>query len=147
MPITNPIIPQGNLNRLRASIVFPSNASLNVTAPFLTRMGIRLALDGDTTLYIPTMTGAITSPEPFQMATITVHLNKANQLSALYKAQMELQSTIGDCTIFPDNNSLTVYSINNVSIQSLRELDFSGQEGDFAIALRGYYFLNASLWA
>lgn len=44
---TNPLIPQGTLNRVRASVVWPSFPNLNVTASYLGRMGIRLSLDGE----------------------------------------------------------------------------------------------------
>lgn len=143
----NPLIIQGTLNRLRASITFPSNPSLNVSASFLGRMGIRLALDGESTVYIPTMTGAVTSPEPYMMITATIHLLKTQQLASLYKSQMETSTLIGDATIRPDAAALGTYQISNASIQSVRELNFAGDDGDFAVAIRAYYLINSDLWA
>jgi hypothetical protein len=142
----NPLIPQGTLNRVRASVVWPAFPNLNVTASFLGRMGIRLALDGESTLFIPTMTGAVTSPEPYMMITMTMHLLKSQQLAALYKAQMEDTALIGDGTVRPDASTLPVYPIVNCAIQSVRELNFAGDDADFAVAIRGYYLVNASLW-
>lgn len=150
MPVGNPLIPQGTLNRLKASIVWPAFPQLNVTASFLGRMGIRLSLDGESTLFIPTMTGAVTSPEPYMMITATVHLLKTQQLANLYKAQMELSALIGDGTIFPDvplgANAISTYSITNCAIQAVREVSFSGDDADWAVSIRGYYLVNSSLW-
>jgi hypothetical protein len=142
----NPLIPQGTLNRIRASVVWPSFPSLNVTASYLGRQGIRLALDGESTLFIPTMTGAVTSPEPYMMITMTMHLLKSQNLAALYKAQMEDTALIGDGTVRPDAVNLPVYPIINCAIQAVRELNFAGDDADFAVAIRGYYLVNASLW-
>jgi hypothetical protein len=143
---TNPLIPQGTLNRVRASVVWPSFPNLNVTASYLGRQGIRLALDGESTLFIPTMTGAVTSPEPYMMITMTMHLLKSQNLAALYKAQMEDTALIGDGTVRPDAATLPVYPIINCAIQSVRELNFAGDDADFAVAIRGYYLVNSSLW-
>jgi hypothetical protein len=145
----NPLIAQGSLNRLRASIVWPSNASLNVTASYLGRMGIRLALDGESTLYIPTMTGAVTSPEPYMMITCTIHLLKTQQLAGLYKAQMETNALLGDGTVRPDvaaGNGLGPYQITNCAIESVAELAFAGDDPGFSVRIRGYYLVNSSMW-
>jgi len=147
--VPNPLISQGSLNRLRASIVWPANSSLNVTAGFLARRGISLALDGESTLYINTLTGAVASPEPYMMITCTIHLLRTQQLCSLYKAQMELNALIGDGTVRPDvapGVGLAPYNIANCAIQSINEMSFAGDDADFSVRIRGYYLLNSSLW-
>lgn len=142
----NPLIAQGSLNRLRANVVWPAFASLNIAPSYLGRMGIHLALDGESTQYIETMAGAVTSPQPYMMITLTAHLLKTQQLASLYKAQMELSALIGDGTVYPDAAALGVYQVTNCAIQSVRELDFSGADAGWVVAFRGYYLVNASLW-
>lgn len=145
----NPLISQGSLNRLRASIVWPANASLNVTAGFLGRRGISLALDGESTLYINTLTGAVASPEPYMMITLTIHLLRTQQLCSLYKVQMEANALIGDGTVRPDvppGTGLAPYNVVNCAIQSINEMSFAGDDADFSVRIRGYYLLNSSLW-
>lgn len=142
----NPLVAQGTLNRLRGSVVVTQIPQLNVTAPFLGREGISLGLEGNTTTYIDTMTGAVTSPEPYQRATVKVHLLKTQSLSALYKAQMELISTIGDIVVTPDTLSLPTYSFTNCSIMSIDELTFNGENAGFTINLGGVYYINSALW-
>jgi hypothetical protein len=147
--VPNPLIVQGNLNRLRASIVWPSNASLNVIAAYLGRGGISLALDGESTLFINTMTGAVSSPEPYMMITCTVHLIRTQALCSLYKSQMESNALIGDGTIRPDvppGTGLAPFQVLNCAIQSVNEMSFAGVEADFSVRIRGYYLVNSSMW-
>ena len=145
----NPLISQGSLNRLRASIVWPSNASLNVTASFLARRGISLALDGESTLFINTMTGAVASPEPYMMITCTIHLIRTQQLCSLYKQAMEANALIGQGTIRPDvppGSGLAPYEVVNCAIQAINEMSFAGDDADFSVRIRGYYLVNANMW-
>lgn len=147
MATTNPLITQGVLNKVVASVNWVDFASLNVTAPYLGREGIRLALDGDSTLFIPTMTGAVTSPEPYMMITVSMHLLKTQSLAQQYKAQMELQALLGQGTIRPDvTTGLAPYDVYNCAIQSVRELNFSGEDAGFLVTCRGYYLTNNAMW-
>lgn len=142
----SPQVPQGTLNRLRASVMVPAFAELNVTAAFLGKEGISVALEGETTTFITTLTGTVQSPEPYQMATVTIHLLKSQNLAALYKAQMEVQANIGDITVIADASTLPDYQIINCAIASIRELSFAGEDAGFAITVRGYYSTNSAAW-
>jgi hypothetical protein len=144
--LANPNILQGTLSRLRGSVVWSTNPSLNVTAPFLGKGGISLSLEGESTLFIPTMTGAVTSPEPYQMISLTMNLLKTQSLAAQYKQQMETLALLGDGTVRPDSSTLPVYQIVNCAIESVRELNFSGEDAGFIVTCKGYYLVNASLW-
>lgn len=142
----NPLIPQGSLNRLKASITWPSNPTLNVTQSFLGRMGIHFAWDGDATLFIPTMTGSIQSPEPYQMVTLTIHLIKTVGLAAAYEAARVSNTDLGDGTVRSDAAALPVFQIYNAAIMNVRELSFAGDDGDYGVTVRGYYLTNNQLW-
>jgi hypothetical protein len=142
----NPLVAQGTLNRVRASVIWPSFPTLNVTAPYLGRAGITLALEGQSTVFLPTMTGAVTSAEPYVMTTLTMHLLKSQGIAGLYKAQMELNALIGDCVVRADSTTLPPYQIINCAIASVAELRFAGDDADFAVSCRGYYLLNSSMF-
>ena len=142
----NPQIPQGTLNRLRASITWPNFANLNISSGYLGKMGIRLAFEGDSTTFIQTMTGTVPSPEPYMMITATAHLLKSQPLAQAYKQQMELSALLGNGTIRGDTTPLTPWVINNASIQTVRELNFAGDDGDYAVTFRGYYLINSNLY-
>lgn len=145
--MANPLIAQGSLNRILGSVIFNSNPSFNVTSPFLSREGIRLALQGQSTVYLPTMTGAVRSQAPYMMVECTINLLKSQALANQFKDQMEVDSFLGDMTVRPDSTTLNPYAIVNVSIQNVRELDFSGENAVYSIVMGGYYQVNGNLFA
>jgi hypothetical protein len=144
--MANPLIVQGSLNRLRASVVWNDFPSLNVTASYLGKDGISLALDGESTAFINTMTGAVTSPEPYQMITLTLNLLKTQGLAGLYKSQVETSALLGNGVVRPDSVALPAYDITNCAIESVRELKFSGEDAGYAVTVKGYYLVNSSLY-
>lgn len=142
----NPLIDQGTLNRLRGSVVFPDNPSLNVTAPYLGRAGLRLALDGEAVVYLPTLTGAVTSPEPYLMITLSMNLLKTQPLGDAYKKRWETNSLMGSATLRTDSTTLSVFELINTGIASIRELNLNGEDADLMVTLKGYYSVNSSLF-
>jgi len=146
--MANPRVPQGTLNRLRASIVWADLPQLNVTPSFLGREAIRLAPDGDQTTILPTMTGTVTSPEPYQPLTMAVNLLKTQQLAQLYQARSEFNTLLGDCTVRPDNatSGLGPFQVLNCAITNFRELNFGGEDAGYLVTIRGFQLLNSSLW-
>ncbi len=144
--MANNLVVQGTLNRLRGSVVVVDAPELTITAPYLGKEGINLAIEGETTLYVPTMTGAVTSGEPYQMITLTVHLLKTQFVSDQYKQRMETLSTIGDVTVRTDASALSNYDLINCAIKSVAPLSFNGQDAGFVISIGGYYAINSSLF-
>ena len=144
--MASPLIPQGTLNRLRGSVVFGSNPTLNVTAPYLAKQAISIAFEGDAGLLIPTLTGGVTSPEPYQMATITINLLKSQALSNVYKAQIEANVNVGDIAVIADSASLSDYELTNCIIKGVRDITFDGDVAGFVVTITGIYNVNGSLW-
>ena len=143
----NPQVAQGTLNRLRGSVVIPNFPNLNVTAPYLGRPGISIGFEGETTNAIPTMTGTVQSPMPYQMATVTIALLKTQSLASQWEAQRQALSLLGDVTITPDTTSLPSYTLNNCAIDNVRELNFAGEDAGYVVTVKGYYQINASLYS
>jgi hypothetical protein len=152
MPSSNPMTPQGTINRLRSSVTYAGNgpagdvSSLNVTASYLDEAGIAIALEGVATEFHPTMVGVVTSPNPYMLATVTINILKTQNIAALYKAQMELNTLIGDFTLTPDAATLPTYTILNGGIETVKEMNFNGKEPGWAITIKGYYLTNNALW-
>lgn len=142
----NPLVDQGTLNRLRATVTVPNSPELNVTPAFLGPNAISVALQGEVTRTLPTLAGTVTSPEPYQLAVVTMQLLRSQALSATYKSRMETLSTIGPITVRPDSVTLPDYTFQNCSITGVREMTFNGGDPGFVVTLEGYYPLNSSLW-
>ncbi len=144
---SNPLVTQGTLNRVLATVSWPSFPSLNVTLPYLGKEGITLTLQGEATTMIPTLSGAVTSPEPYMMIELSMHLLRTQPLGAAYKAQMELSTPLGDGVVRPDSTSLPPYDIFNCAITGVQSLKFAGEDPGFMVTVRGYYVLNSSLFS
>ena len=142
MANSNPLVAQGVLNRLRGSVIWANFPQLNVTASFLGPSGIRLALDGESVVYLPTLTGAVTSPEPYMLIGMTLDLLKTQSLSDAFKQQMESDSLLGNCTVRPDAATLSPYSLINCAIKSVLEMTFSGTTPSYNVTIGGYYLVN-----
>ena len=142
----NPMINQGTLNRLRGSVVFASNQTLNVTAPYLAKDAISIAFDGDAGMLIPTLTGGVSSPEPYQMATVTINLLKSQSLADTYKTQIETNTNVGDVSVIPDSAALSNYALTNCVLRGVRDVTFDGNVPGFQVTLTGVYQVNSALW-
>jgi hypothetical protein len=145
----SPNIPLGSLNRLVASLSWADFPGLNVTAPFLGKRGITLAFMGNSTVRIDTMTGQVTSPEPYLGANVTIHLLKTQALADAYKLQMENNSLLGNMTVRSDAQSpsmLSPWNFTNGSIDGVDMLDFSGADAGYVVRIGGIYVVNSGLY-
>lgn len=138
--------PPGVLNRLRASITWSDFPQLNVTSSFLTTEGIRLALEGNATDLLPAMVSLVSSPAPYLSASLTISLVRSSTLAAAFKTQIEDTTLIGLATIFPDTDVLNPFVINNVALESIREMAFAGMEAAMVVTARGYYNVNTGFF-
>jgi hypothetical protein len=146
-------VPQGVLNRVAALVTFQSGTLFQITPYLLGREGIRLTLEGNATDYFPTMTGAVPSPAPFQIATLTIALLKSQPQSDLVKQQFETNTLLGMITVQPDvsaiANSLVngagvlgSYTLQNCVLESVNAMSFAGEEPTWVVTIKGYYEVN-----
>ncbi len=138
--------PPGVLNRLRASVVFADHPELNVISQFLTTEGIRLALEGNATDLLPAMVSLVSSPAPYLAASVTMSIVRSSTLAAVYKRQIENTTLVGMISIFPDTDVLNPFIINNVALESIREMAFAGMEAAMVVTARGYYNVNTGFF-
>lgn len=137
---------QGTLNKVRASVVFSAFPGLNVNAPNCAKEGISASPNNDASLYMPTLTGAVTSPEPYQIYDITMHILRTQGLAAAFKAQIESLTNVGDITVIPDASTLPNYQYSNCTLLGVNELLFNGTDPGFVVRLRGTYNVNSQLY-
>jgi len=145
--MANPQIQQGTLNRLLASVVYADFTQLNVTSGYLAREAISLSFDGDTSLLIGTLTGAVTSPEPYIYGTVTMHLLRTQALGEAYSQQIRTNTTLGSVTVYPDTQVLQPFQLNNCVLMSIQETAFDGTQAGLVVRLRGVYNINSTLFA
>ena len=82
------------------------------------------------------------------MATITLNLLKTQTLSQLYKAQMELSTPLGSCTVRPDvTTGLQPYMFSNCAIESVQGQSYNGSTAGWTVVVRGTYYLNSALFS
>lgn len=142
----NPLVDQGTLNRLKATLIVTNYPALTITPSFLGRAAISMALEGDATGNIETLTGVVTSPQPYLRASLTANLLKSQGFANQWKIQMELNTLLGPITVTPDSTTLGNYTFANCSIRNIREMTMSGEDPGFVITLNGIYYINSSLW-
>lgn len=147
--MANPNVLQGTLNRLKSSVVIATSPELNVTPAFLGKEMVHLAPEGPVTTFIDTSTGVVTSPEPYQKITLTIHLLKTQALAPAYKARLQANSLLGDITVWPDVQTgvgLTNYQLSNCAIENVREMAFDGADAGWVVMIKGIYYINNDLW-
>lgn len=142
----SPNIQQGTLNRIRGSMTIPLFPKLNVTAPFLSPEGINLTPEGDLVDTIPTMTGTVPSPNPYQMFTVEVALLKSQNFSDLYKQKIAVDAYVGDVFVRPDTTTMSPWQIQNCSIVNAAPGRLNGTNVAYLITIRGYWQVNSSLY-
>jgi hypothetical protein len=150
-------VPQGVLNRVSALVTFNSGVLFQITPYLLGREGIRLTLEGNATDYFPTMTGAVPSPAPFQIATLTIALLKSQPQSDMVKSLFEENTLLGLVTVQPDvsavansyvggGNVLSSYQLQNCVLESVNAMSFAGEEPTWVVTIKGYYEVNAFMF-
>jgi hypothetical protein len=142
----NPSVPQGVLNRVRGSVQWPNFTQLNVTSPYLGADGISLSFEGTATTRLPTMTGQVMSPEPFQPIVLRIHLLRTQGLASQYEQQRQVNSLLGNGVVRTDSSSLPPYNIFNCSIDNVAELGFAGRDAGYIVTIGGYIQTNSSLF-
>jgi hypothetical protein len=144
----NPNVPLGTINRLLASVVWNSFPALNITPSYLAPEAIDVTPEGVMTTMLPTMTGFVTSPEPWMPFRMVVHLVRSQSLASGYKTQWEQSTLMGSGTVRPDvpSSVLPPFLIDNMAITNLNTLNFSGREAGFVVTFMGQYQINSTLW-
>jgi len=140
-------IQQGTLNRLRSSVVFANFPELTIQASNLTKEGISISFEGAASQNLPTMTGMVGSPEPYQQANITIHAVRSQALADSFKQQIETDTQMGSVNVIADTTTLSDYQIESCVITNVDPMAFDGNQPAFVVHLSGVYYANAALWA
>lgn len=144
----NPLIDQGFLNRVKGQVVWTTFPSLNVTAPYLGREGINVRVTGNATAQLGTLTGTVQSPECYIPVTVVIALLKTQSLAEAYKTQIETNSLLGQCTVWPDVaiGGISSFQFQNMAIETPGDMLFNGTTPLFGVSCTGYWVTNNFLF-
>lgn len=145
--MANPMISVGVLNRVRASVKFTDHSELNVSASYLAREGVEISVQGNFTEFLPAMTGAVQSPQPYVIIQARVHLVRSQALAAQYKKQWETNSAIGDAKLYTDSSTFGDFELTNAAITNIQDMSFAGNEPGMVLTITGTYYVNADMWS
>ena len=145
--MANPQIPQGTLNRLKSAVIIPGNPGLNILSSYMSKQFVKIAFEGDFDKLIGTGTGAVTSPEPYVMATVTVGILRTQALATQWKQQAETLTDLGEVSVFPDTAAYPEYDLVDCVLQHMEPEAYDGQDPVVRLTIRGVYQINNSLWA
>ena len=146
MSFLQPLIAQGNLNRLYTAITIANFNNLNVTAAYMSKSQAQLTFDGKFVNQIGTATGIVNSPEPFVMGHVVISLIRSQPLAAAWIAQTQSQSILGSITLYPDSSAFPDITLVNTSIEGIDPGAFDGTDPTCKITLVGTYYINAGMW-
>lgn len=142
----NPMIPVGVLNRVRASIKFTDHSELNISASYLAKQGVELIFQGNMTDFLPAMTGAVQSPQPYLIMQAKAHLLRSQALGAQFKTQWELNTALGNAKVYSDSSVFGDFEVLNTAITNVADMNFAGGEPGVAITITGTYYINSEMW-
>lgn len=144
---TNPMVPQGSLNKVRAHIVVPNYPTLNISPDYMGDDGFSLDIDEDMIRQIKTQTGLVNSPEPYVEATCTINLLRTQALSLQWMQQAENTVMIGRIAVHSDSAAFTARTVHNCSILKVQPGHMNGSTPTVNLILRGVYYVNNAMWS
>lgn len=142
----NPQVALGSLNKLKASLKFTSNSSLNILPSYMAQAGLTVGFEGQATNYSEVYVGAVPSPNPFILVTIRFGVLKTQVLGPLWKQQVETNTLVGDFVLRPDVQGFPPFDFTNGFIMNPDEIAMNGSSPTFGISLKATYYINSSLW-
>lgn len=144
----SPNLFQGTLNRLRGSLALDSFPALNVIAGNLGAEGINITFEAESTTRVSTLTGQVTSPEPFIPVRFTINLLRTQALGAAWELQRQTSTLLGDGTVRTDSAppGISLYRITNISIGRVGDMRINGKDASYGVEITGVYPINSLLW-
>ena len=143
---TNPLVPQGTLNRVRTAVILPNFTNLNVTAPYMGKSMARVNFEGNFADLIGTATGAVTSPEPYVFATLSVSLLRTQALANQWIAQLKKYSSVGLVKTYGDSAAFDAIELDQCVVTTVDPGAFDGSDPVARFVLKGVFYINSDLW-
>ncbi len=102
---TNPMVPQGNLNRVRASVIIPNYVTLNINSSHMSTRLVTVTFEEDFTEQPMTATGVVNAPNPYVMAQASVSILRTQALAYAWLSQAQTTTAIGRVVVHSDTSA------------------------------------------
>jgi hypothetical protein len=144
--MANPQIPQGTLNRVRASVIIPAFSTLNVNSSHMGKGFVDLVWEEDFGDQIDTGTGIVNSPAPYVRGTCTINILRTQALAGQWQAQADATSIIGRIVVHPDSTVYPKQTVHNCQVLKASPGKMDGLNPTIDVVIRGVRFVNDNLW-
>lgn len=142
----NPLVNQGFLNRVRATLTVTDSPELNVSASYLAREGISVRPIGPASDVLPTMAGTVHSQVPYQQVEVSIHMLRTQSLAAAWQRRMRKNTSLGEVVATPDTTTMDDFTILNTALTNFQEMPMNGTDVGFVVTLSGYITVNNDMW-
>lgn len=144
---TNPNLIPGNLNRVRANLVFPTNQTLNIPAEYQAKEGLVIVPQTAVVTQMQGLTTIVNSEEPYQLVQVSISVIKSLAISATWINQIKNSPTVGTMTAYPDTTAMPPFTLYNCAITNWNQISMAGLQADFTIQITGQFNVSADLWS
>ncbi len=142
----NPYVPQGLLNRVKASVIIPNFTSLNIASTYMSKKFVTVTFDDDFADQPETATGIVNSPKPYVMASVNVGLIRTQPLADSWLQQVQSDTQIGRVIVHSDSSTFPQLHIHNCSILKLEPGPYDGTDPTVDLLMRGVFYPNSYIW-
>lgn len=142
--MANKSMPLGFLNKALSNFQCLNFPQLNASSQNFGEGGMKMSFDGPATKRVGALTGDIPSLELYQPVSIMVPMLKTQAAGASWQAQVQNNSNIGDCIVYPDATTINPWTIINCSITDQDPGSLDGSDARYIFKVAGYYPVNSS---
>jgi hypothetical protein len=146
MPIGNPNITQGMLNRVRGHLVVADFPGLAITASNMSRSMIQITFEDDSVDKIKTAVGFVDAPNVFLQTQVVVGILRSQTLSGNWLAQMQQDSSIGQVSIYSDSSVFPTIILTHCSIMHVDPGPYDATNPEVKVIVVGQFNVNNNLW-
>lgn len=144
---TNPLVSQGFLNRVKASMTVTDTPALNVSASYLAKEMISMRTTGPAADIIQTATGTVISGNVYQPIEIVCHVLRTQALGESWRQRFLSDVSLGEVVVTPDSTVMGDFTILNTALTNWQEMTINGTQASFILLLSGYWVINNDMWA
>ena len=144
---TNPLVAQGFLNRVKASLTVTDTPALNISASYLAKEMLSIRTTGPATDIIQTATGTVLSANVYMPIEVVVHTLRTQGLGESWRQRFLSDTSLGEIVATTDSTVFGDFTILNAALTNFQEMTVNGTQAGFILLLSGYWVVNNDMWA